>query len=88
MLNPVVNALIESAMQSVGELRGRVSGVKYAPLETYDDCILFNVDATPYIGALRGRNRNICIMGDGRESDSAAALRVLLDGDAYEVTSC
>ena len=66
-------------------MRNRISNVKLAlydgsPLER----INFQLDGEPYVGTLKGRNRDL-MLGFGEEQDKAIALRVFLDGDSQKI---
>lgn len=84
MLPPLVKEMFGVLQESLDETRSRISGVKLGPLEGDEETILFSLDATPYKGTLRGRNRDL-VVGFDAEGDRSIALRTLLDGDAIEV---
>jgi hypothetical protein len=89
----LIGMLFDAAQSSADELRDRVSQVSDAPLdiaiEQNCECIMFMFDGKPYLGALRGRNRNLCIDPSRPESvtNRAIAVRVLLDGCAIALQS-
>lgn len=81
MVVPIINEMFDALQESLDETRARISGVKLGPIEGNEETILFSLDATPYKGTLRGRNRDL-VVGFNAECDSSIALRTLLDGDA------
>ena len=86
MIPPIVTAMFETACASVSDLRGRISQVRsipYAPGMTHE-AISFKLDSDRYQGVLKGRNYDL-MLGHGKESDKAVAIRVLLDGDAVKL---
>ena len=82
---PVVSEMIQVGRQSASELRKRISGVKYGPIENGKETIIFNLDGKPMKGVLTGRNRNLVLSGDAR--DVAIATRVLLDEEVSPLTT-
>lgn len=87
----MVTMLLTAAAESMEGLRDRISNVHDAPLamvwERRYECFYFDVDGQTYLGELRGRNRDLCINPNDRDSQAnkAIALRVLLDRDANPV---
>lgn len=80
---PIVSEMIETANQSVENLRNRISNVRYGPPNNNKNWIFFDLDGKPKSGILQGRNRDL-ILGFGEDADKAIACRVLLDGNTVE----
>lgn len=84
----LIGMLAGAAAMSAAELRDRIANVRLAPsdiaIKNGCECIHFDFDGQAYFGALRGRNRDLCIdTGDPQSSaNRAIAVRVLLDGNA------
>lgn len=78
MTTPLVAEMVNAAADSLAEIRGRVSNVRYAAGPDY--AITFELDGQQYRGLLRGRNLNAVLIGD--ERDAALAVRTILDGHA------
>ncbi len=69
--------MIQTGIDAASDLRDRVSNVKLGPLGDKYETIAFDFDGEPYSGLLKGRNKDLVVMGDGRESDKGIAARVL-----------
>ncbi len=80
-VSPLVVAMLEAGYQSGQDIAARISEVRMLPYVGGDEPIQFKLDGVAYIGALRGRNRCLCL-GFGEENDRGIALRVLVDGHA------
>jgi len=80
---PLVPEMLAAALNSSDALRARISNVRLGlyPTTGGDEPIAFALDGVPHVGALRGRNRCLCL-GFGEEADRAVAVRVFIDGDA------
>lgn len=83
-ISPIIPALLETAQDSVDEMRAKVSNVKFAPYTHADKYTKFSFDfsGVSYVGELKGRNVDLCLALDGGAGDKSVALRCLLDGDA------
>lgn len=85
-VSDIVMGMINASIDSVAELRAKVSDVKWGPVESNHDTIFFSLDGVRYRGRLTGRNADWLVCGDGRESDKALAIRVLLDKCAQPIS--
>ena len=66
-------------------MRDRITNVKLAPYDGSPlERINFQLDGEPYVGTLKGRNRDL-MLGFGEEQDKVIALRVFLDGDSQKI---
>ncbi len=81
---PIVAEMIQTAQNSIEDLKNRITNIRYGKPDTskepWENVIYFNLDGEPKKGVLRGRNKNL-ILGFGLEPDKAIACRVLIDGD-------
>jgi len=82
----IVTDLIQTGRRAIREFRGRISGVKYGPVQNGEDAILFDLDGVPHRGVLKGRNAEL-VMGSDPEANKAMAARIFLAGDAAPVNS-
>ena len=82
MVPPVVRGMADAAQDSVDGMRKRITDVRLADTDGQSNAITFAFDGAPYRGILKGRNADLAVAGDGRESDRGIAVRVMLDGDA------
>lgn len=79
---PIAPDMLAAGIEAADALRSRISNVRLGQYVGHrDEPITFDLDGVPHVGALRGRNRNLCV-GLNEEADRAIAVRVLLDGDA------
>lgn len=83
----LIAMLVDAGNASTVELRQRISNVRLAPLGTAIakkcECIHFEMDGTPYLGELRGRNRDLVVgVNPDSETNRSIALRVYLDQGA------
>ena len=80
---PLAPEMLAAGIEAAEALRARISNVRLGlyPTTGGDEPITFDLDGVPHVGALRGRNRALCV-GFNAEADRAIAARVLLDGDA------
>jgi hypothetical protein len=81
-MTPLVESLLDAVPESMAALRARYSDIRWWPAA--DNAIAFSFDGRPYIGYLRGRNSDACLLGNDCEADRSLALRVMLDCDAYQ----
>ena len=81
---PIVSEMIQTAQNSIENLKNRITNIRYGKPDTskepWQNVIHFNLDGEPKTGILRGRNKNL-LLGFGIEGDKAIACRVLIDGD-------
>lgn len=80
----LVADLIRAGLDSMKELRSRISNVCYAELSDgmiMAEVIEFELDGVTYTGELLGRNEH-GILSEDAERDASLAVCVLLDGDA------
>jgi hypothetical protein len=81
----IISTTLLAAGHSTAELSRKISKVNYAPYKNGDEFskIIFTLNGENYIGELKGRNRNLVLMGL-EMVDQAIACRVFLDGDAVK----
>jgi hypothetical protein len=95
MIPHLTRSLLEAVSPALQDLRHCIENVQPRGFDEAHIHELIAFDIVPgqkhkpeisgrYIGALRGRNRSLCL-GFGQEQDKAIALRVYLDGDAQKV---
>jgi hypothetical protein len=83
-MKTLVGELNNTVLDSVAQMRGRISNVRYGKVENDQNVILFSFDGIPHKGILRGRNNDL-VLGFGAEQDKAIALRVFLDGNSEKL---
>lgn len=85
-MKSIVSSMLLAAKQSAADLSKKISKVNYAPYKNGDKFskIIFTLNGENYIGELKGRNRNLVLMGL-EMVDQAIACRVFLDGDAVKI---
>jgi hypothetical protein len=85
---PLAPEMLAAGIEAGERLRARISNVRLGlyPTTGGDEPITFDLDGVPHVGALRGRNRSLCV-GINADADRAIAVRVLLDGDAQRLAN-
>lgn len=81
IIPPIISEMFGAVQQSVMGLHARISDVKPAGFKNGEELIAFKLDDVMYVGALRGRNRDLCI-GFSEDADRGIACRVFIDGHA------
>ncbi len=83
----IVDTMLQAAKASAQSIASRIANVRLLPYDgSGPECITFTLDGKPYHGTLEGRNGCLCVGMQGEEADRAIAARVLIDGDAVEMT--
>lgn len=77
----LLKEITQAVRESLTQTRARITEVRYGPMDGGLDRILFKLDGVPLIATLRGRNRELCLVGEP-ERDAGLALRTILDGHA------
>lgn len=72
--------------EAVAILAADIAGVRWGDCSDGQDRIAFTFRGEPRTGVLRGRNADL-VLGGGAATDAAIALRVMLAGDAGEVST-
>lgn len=88
---PIASSMLETMQNSVELLKESIVNVKHHGFsedmtEEYISFTIregFHYEPGDFIGALRGRNRDL-VLGYGEAADKSIAARVLLDGDAWK----